>query len=488
MGQLRTLRSRRTKSTRTIYEALKAQIEVGLYGLGARLPSTRMLALELGASRTTISAAYEQLAAEGYIDTSQGRHALVSTRLAPKPSSSSRRLGRSKPGRLSRLAGLITSFQRSPIQTGRLEVDFRYGDVAASDFPVSAWRRALKAASRQRQGNLRYGDPQGMIELRSALQAYLWRGRGLRCEAEQIVVVNGSQQGLDLCAKLLLDPGDRFIIEDPCYVSARQIFQTVGAIPVEVPVDHEGMQTAGLNEIRQARLCYVTPSHQFPLGGVLTAPRRQHLLTWAERVGAYIVEDDYDGEFRYDIRPFPPLQVLDHGANVIYLGTVSKTLSPLLRLGYLVVPSELVDAFSAAKRLTDRHTPALEQLALAELIGTGAYERHIRRVRRRNADRRATLLEALSDRFGNAVTIEGSDAGLHVVVWFNGVSSDQEARFAEIAQEAGVGIYPISSLYSEAKRPKPRGLAGFVVGYAALDGRAIRRGVILLAKVFPKGR
>ncbi|WP_024275793.1 PLP-dependent aminotransferase family protein [Hyphomicrobium sp. 802] len=483
MGQSR---SHRTTSTRTVYETLKAQIEEGLYGLGARLPSTRMLALELGASRTTISAAYEQLAAEGYIDTSQGRHARVSTRPAPKPSSSSRRSGRSKPRRLSRLAGLITSFQGSPspVEAGRLAVDFRYGDVAASDFPLSVWRRALKVASQQRRGSLRYGAPQGIIELRSALQAYLWRGRGLRCEAEQIVVVNGSQQGLDLCARLLLDPGDRFIIEDPCYVSARQIFQAVGAVPVEVPVDHEGMQTTGLNEIKQARLCYVTPSHQFPLGGVLTAPRRQQLLAWAERAGAYIVEDDYDGEFRYDIRPVPPLQALDHRANVIYLGTVSKTLSPLLRLGYLVVPGELVAAFSAAKRLADRHAPALEQRALAELINTGAYERHIRRARRRNADRRATLLAAFSDGFGDAVTIEGSDAGLHVVVWVNGLSQNQEARFAETAREAGVGIYPISPLYSEAKRRRQRGIAGFVVGYAALDERAIRRGIMLLAKAF----
>jgi GntR family transcriptional regulator / MocR family aminotransferase len=487
VDQLRAPRSRRTRTMRTIYEALKAQIEEGVYGLGARLPSTRMLAVELGASRTTVGAAYEQLAAEGYIDTSQGRHARVSTRLAPAPSSN-RRLHRSKPARLSRLAGLIASFQGPPVQAERLEVDFRNGEVAASDFPLAAWRHALKTASRQRQGSLRYGDPQGMIELRSALQAYLWRGRSLRCEVEQIIVVNGSQQGLDLCARLLLDPGDRFIIEDPCYVSARQLFQTAGAIAIEIPVDHEGMQTAGLNEIRQARLCYVTPSHQFPLGGVLTAPRRQQLLAWAERAGAYVVEDDYDGEFRYDIRPIPPLQALDHGANVIYLGTVSKTLSPLLRLGYLVVPGGLVDAFSAAKRLADRHAPALEQLALAELIGTGAYERHIRRARRRNADRRATLLQALSHGFGNAVTIEGSEAGLHVVVWFNGLSSDQEGRLAGAAQEAGVGIYPITPLYSEGKRPKQSRRAGFVVGYAALDGRAIRRGVMLLAKALHKRR
>lgn len=486
MVQSRALRGSSAKSTRAIYEALKTQIEDGVYELGARLPSTRMLALELGASRTTVSSAYEQLAAEGYIDTSQGRHARVSIPIAPKVSSSGRRASRPKPGRLSRLAGLINSFHGVAGAAGRLEVDFRYGDVAASDFPELAWRRALKAASRPRHGSLRYGDPKGTTELRTALQAYLWRGRGLRCEAEQIVVVNGSQQGLDLCARLLLDPGDRFVIEDPSYISARQIFQTVGATPVEVPVDHEGMKTARLDEIRKARLCYVTPSHQFPLGGVLTAPRRQQLLAWAERTGCYVVEDDYDGEYRYDIRPVPPLQALDLGANVIYLGTVSKTLSPQLRLGYLVVPSELVDAFSGAKRLTDRHAPALEQLALAELIETGAYERHVRRARRRNAERRATLLQALSTTFGSAVTVEGSDAGLHMVAWFNGVSSDQEARLAEMAHKAGAGIYPISPLFSNAKQSRQRRPAGFVLGYAALDERTIRRGVALLAKASSK--
>jgi GntR family transcriptional regulator/MocR family aminotransferase len=316
------------------------------------------------------------------------------------------------------------------------------------------------------------------------LQAYLWRGRNLHCEPEQIIVVNGSQQGLDLCARLLLDPGDRFVIEDPCYLAARQIFQASGGVAVEIPVDHEGMQTASLGKIRPARLCYVTPSHQYPLGGVLTAPRRQQLLAWAEGAGAYILEDDYDGEFRYDIRPIPPLQALGHGANVIYLGTVSKTLSPLLRLGYLVVPDGLVDAFSAAKRLADRHAPALEQLALAELIGTGAYERHVRRARRRNADRRAALLQALSRSFGDAVTVEGGDAGLHLVVWFNALSPDQEPRLARAAQESGVGIYPITPLYSSEIRRKHNDRAGFVVGYAALDERAIQRGVTLLAKAF----
>jgi DNA-binding transcriptional MocR family regulator len=183
----------------------------------------------------------------------------------------------------------------------------------------------------------------------------------LRCGREQIIIVNGSQQGLDLCARMLLDAGDRFVIETPCYWAARHVFESVGATPQFVPVDAEGLRTDALESIKKARLCYVTPSHQFPLGHVLSASRRAQLLRWAGDAGAYIVEDDYDGEYRYDIRPIQPLHAFDEAARVIYLGTISKTLSPLLRLGYLVLPPELVDAFRAAKRLTDRHSPTLEQ-------------------------------------------------------------------------------------------------------------------------------
>jgi len=362
-------------------------------------------------------------------------------------------------------------------------VDFRSGDISTSDFPMLAWRRALTAALQHRPRSFRYGDPCGSLELRSALQAYLWRARGLRCEIDRIIVVNGSQQGLDLCARLLLNPGDRFAIENPCYLAARQAFAVAGAAAVLIPVDHEGMQATQLDRTKHARLCYVTPSHQYPLGSILSAPRRQQLLAWARRTGAYVIEDDYDAEYRYDVRPIRPLQTLDHDANVIYLGTFSKTLSPLLRVGYLVVPSALVDAFAAAKRLADRHSPMAAQLALAELIASGAYERHARKARRRNAERRAALLDALLKSFDSAITVEGSDAGLHVVVWFNDIARDQEQMIVERARRAGVGIHPISPLYADAAERGRRRNAGIVLGYAALEERSIRRGVALLREV-----
>lgn len=323
-------------------------------------------------------------------------------------------------------------------------MDFRYGDLAAEDFPVLAWKKAIGACLLRRPVRLQYGDSRGLPDLRAALQGYLWRARGLSCSPEQVIVVNGSQQGLDLCARLLLDPGDRAVIENPGYQLARQAFAATGAEIVAVPVDGEGLRT---DELPDARLVFVTPSHQFPLGGVLSAGRRRDLLTWAQRNGAHVVEDDYDGEYRYDIDPIPSLHSLDTTGRVIYLGTVSKTLSPALRLGYLVVPAALSDALARAKQLTDRHAPGLEQEALAELIASGAYDRHIRRMRRRNGERRAALLGALKATFGNAVTIAGADAGLHVVAWLNGVARAQEGAVIARAHEAGLGIYPVTSSY-----------------------------------------
>ncbi|MGE0513882.1 MAG: PLP-dependent aminotransferase family protein, partial [Hyphomicrobiaceae bacterium] len=385
MGQFEAaLQRSRLRGARKIYEAMKAQIEDGSFKPGAEVPSTRALASEFGASRTTITAAYDQLLAEGFIETQQGRRARVAAEIRPDRTA---RIANTVAVsiRLSAFALRLSALAAPPIAGESLPIDFRYGDIAAADFPRLAWRRSLtRAALRSGPRSLRYLHPQGTLECREALKAYLWRARSVRCSVEQIIVVNGSQQGLDLCARLLLDDGDTFAIEDPCYWAARHVFESTGASPVKIPVDAEGLQTAALTNC-QARLCYVTPAHQFPLGHVLSASRRDQLLHWAAETNAYIVEDDYDSEFRYDIRPIPPLLADDSGSHVIYVGTVSKTLSPLLRVGYLVVPPSLVDAFRTLKRLTDRHTTSLEQDALADFMQTGAYERHIRRLRRSNA-------------------------------------------------------------------------------------------------------
>jgi GntR family transcriptional regulator/MocR family aminotransferase len=484
LGQFVVMASRapaQTRITQRIGEAIKGQIASGLLGPGARLPSTRSLAAEWGVSRTTVTSAYEQLIAEGYLETRQGARAQVAQGLGPPPVASGQPGPSGLPDRLAAYGQRLAEFALPPVSGGGLMVaDFRYGDLATADFPVLAWRKAVGATLLRRQARLRYGDPRGSSDLRAALQGYLWRARGLRCEAEQIIVVNGSQQGLDLCARLLLDPGDRVAMEDPGYGLARQVFLAAGAEVIPVPVDREGMRTG---ELPAARLAYATPSHQFPLGGVMSAGRRRELLAWARRTGAHIIEDDYDSEYRFDIAPIPALQALDDAGRVIYLGTVSKTLSPTLRLGYLVVPAALSVAFAKAKRLTDRHAPSLEQAALADLIESGAYERHVRRVRRRNGERRATLLASLSATLGDAATVVGADAGLHVVVWLNRVPRAQEDAVVAWAHAAGLGLYPVTPLYASAQATARPGTAGLVMGYASLDERAIERGVQTLREV-----
>lgn len=467
--------------TQRICEAIKAQIASGLLGPGAPLPSTRALAVEWGVSRTTVTAAYEQLIAEGYLEARQGARTRVAAGLGPMREERAPVAALPPPDRLSAYGQRLSGFALPPPPRGdRMVADFRYGDVAAADFPVLAWRKAVGDAVLRRQDRLRYGDPRGSVRLRTALQGYLWRARGLRCEPDQVIVVNGSQQGLDLCARLLLDPGDHVLMENPGYALARQVFLVTGAAVTAVGVDGEGLRTEALP---MARLAYTTPSHQFPLGSVLSVGRRRELLAWARRHAAHVIEDDYDSEFRFDIAPIPPLQVMDEAGRVIYLGTVSKTLAPTLRLGYLVVPRALSTAFAKTKLLADRHASGLEQEALAELIGSGAYERHVRRVRRRNSDRRDALLVALADTLGEAITVTGADAGLHVVVWLNRVPRAREMDLVARAHALGLGVYPIAPLYADGQASPPPASAGLVMGYACLDEEAIRRGVRILAEV-----
>ncbi|MBW4090218.1 MAG: PLP-dependent aminotransferase family protein [Proteobacteria bacterium] len=479
----------RTTASGQIAAALRAQIAAGVYAPGDRLPSTRALAAERGLSRTTVTAAYEQLLAEGYLDSRQGARTVVAPGLRPQADRAAPRRTGPPPASLSgfgrRLAVLPVPPAPAPPTSGpgRLVADFRFGDLAVEDFPLLAWKRALNGALLRRAGWLGYGEPAGSPALRSALAAYLWRARGLRCAAAQIVVVNGSQQGLDLCARLALDPGARAVVEDPGYLMARHTFLAAGAKLVPVPVDQEGLCTDALPRDGAARIAHVTPSHQFPLGGVLSAPRRAALLAWARREGAWIIEDDHDSEYRFDIDPIPPLAAHGEAAGVIYLGTVSKTLSPALRLGYLVLAPDLVEVFQAAKRLADRHTPSLEQEALAELIASGAYERHVRRMRRRNGERRAALLAALSACLGERVAVVGAEAGLHVLAWFTDVPRAREAALIAAARTAGVGLYPVTPLYDpDGAAPRPD-RAGAVLGYGGLDPRGIAAGVQRLAGV-----
>jgi GntR family transcriptional regulator / MocR family aminotransferase len=361
-----------------------------------------------------------------------------------------------------------------------IRYDFRYGKPAVHEFPREIWRRLLAARARRNSlDTFGYGPPAGYAPLREALAGYLGRARGVSCDAEQIVIVNGSQQAFDLCARVLLDAGDAVVVEEPGYPGSRLPFEAAGARCIPIDVDAGGMITDKLPRGPQhsrLRLACVTPCHQFPSGVVMPAGRRRTLLDWAARTGAWIVEDDYVSEFRYAGRPLEALQALDRAGRVIYVGTFSKTLFPALRLAYLVLPRELVKPFVATKWMSDRYSAMLGQEALADFIAGGHFERYLRRSCTRNAARRTALIGALKQHFGEQVEIAGENAGVHLVVWLNGVAPGELNAVVARAAAAGVGLYPVNPYYL---RPPKR--AGLLFGYASLTEKEIRAGVRLLA-------
>ena len=480
-----------TGAGRRIYDLLRGQIADGTLLPGASVMATRALAAELGVSRTTVTAVYEQLAAEGFLVTSTGRAARVASPLAVDvPSGEALK----RQARQAQATPCLSGFGRRVADIGapalphaeRARFDFLYGAVASRDFPSLAWRRAYQGALLHQQHSLYYVPPEGDPALRRALQSYLRRARGIACDAEQVLVVHGSQQAIDLCARLLLDAGDAFAFENPGYLMARHCFEATGARLLATPVDGHGLDTGRLPEAERARLAYVTPSHQFPLGGVLPIGRRQALLQWAARHDAWIIEDDYDGEFRYGQRPIDALQSIDTEGRVIYVGTFSKALSPQLRLGYMVLPHALVPVFRQAKRLADRHAPMLEQQVLASLIDSGAYERHVRRMRRENERRRAALLQAITQYLPKDVRIDGTAAGLHVVLWLPSLSAQQEAALVATARREGVGVYPVGPLFTPPTFDEPPRAAGLILGYASLSIEQIQQGISILALVIAR--
>jgi GntR family transcriptional regulator/MocR family aminotransferase len=467
-----------------IYDQLKASILSGETTPGTRLPSSRALADQFAIARNTVLIAYEQLLAEGYLEARPGAGTFVGAALPagvePRVDGGGEAAGH-RPPRLSRYSQRLSGLDiESLTRRGGFRYSFDYGTVSAADFPADTWRRLLLREIRRRADKpYLYENPQGLPELRAALSDYLSRVRAVRARPEQILIVNGSQQAVDLALRVLVDPGDTVVIEDPGYSGARLAFEAIGARLLRVPVDAEGMDTARLPPpTGEARLAYVTPGHQFPTGGVMPVARRLALLDWAQRGRTYVFEDDYDSEYRYEGRPVESLQALDRAGLVIYSGTVSKVLSPGLRLGYMVLPPDLVGPFLHAKQLTDRHTASLDQAVFAHLIRDGHFERHIRRTRRRNQRRRDTLVAALQAAFGTGVEIEGAKVGLHLVVRFRDVPVTLASSIVEAAALRSVGIVP-----AEAAAGGTDGRAGFLMGYAALDEADIRQGVALLRDV-----
>jgi GntR family transcriptional regulator/MocR family aminotransferase len=465
-----------------LYQELRRSILTGRLGAGQRIPSTRVLAKSLGVSRATVTLSYEQLISEGYLETIVGSGTSVSPQLPDEllqaPSISVARhttIKTSAQPKLSTVGASLARLVREPDEPPLL-FNFRYCRPAVDHFPLEQWRRLLLRHCRSgRHDVLEYADnAKGSPLLRRAIARYLAHSRAVNCTADQILIVNGSQQALQLCAQILVNRDDLVAVEEPGYLGARQAFVTYGARLHPVPVDESGIRLDALPD-KPARLLYVTPSHQFPTGAVLSLPRRLELLAWAERSASLIIEDDYDSEFRYDARPIPSLQGLAQHENVLYVGTFSKVLFPSLRIGYIVVPSTLVSVFEKAKWLMDRHSPTLEQRALADFINDGHLERHLRRMRKLYDRRRQKLVAALQTHFAGGVTILGENSGMHLMIRLRTSWNSEEVVKRSAA--AGVGLLS-AQMYYLRHAPGDE----FVLGYAALGERKIQEGIRRMAK------
>jgi len=467
------------------YRAVRAAILGGVLRPASRLPATRSLAEELGVSRNTVLQAYEQLVDEGYAVARTGAGTFVAASLPEEGTGAPVRSAPPRPGpaespglRLAaRAERLLASAPRPGISWGmprrHLPYDFRYGEPAYADLPLETWCRLLGRRARGASAaRLAYGGPAGAPELQRALADYLARARGVTCTAEQIVITFGTQQGIDLLARVLLEPGDRVALEEPHYTGFSLALGAHGVEQVPVAVDAHGLRVADLERHAPLRGVCVTPSHQFPTGGVLPLERRLALLAWAEHENAFVLEDDYDGEYRYEGRPIPGLKSLDATGRVIYVGTASKLLFPALRIGWLVLPEHLVRAFTLAKAVADTGGATLEQRVLADFIEGGHLERHVRRSRVRNAARRQALQEAVAQHLGGVGELSGTRAGLHGLLWIPELPASRESELRRRCEARGVGIYPVHPYYT-----RPPELAGYVLGYAALSEIDIERGV-----------
>ena len=460
-----------------IYRRIRGAVLGGVLPLGSRLPSTRTLAADLGVSRNTAEEAFSQLEAEGYLVRRVGDGSYVALPDSPARPAPPRTGRGSAPGgrALSRRGQTIAAASACVEPT--VPRPFAAGLPALDAFPFEVWSRLLTRRLR-RSGRelLGYGDPAGYGPLREAIVSYLGTARGVTCSPRQVIVLTSSQQALDLAARLLVDPGDEVWMEEPGYLGARSALTAAGARIVPVPVDENGLDVARGEALAPgARLAYVTPSHQYPIGVTLSLERRLALLAWAERAGSWIVEDDYDSEFRYTGRPLAAIQGLDSGGRVLYVGTFTKALFPGLRLAYLVAPEDLVDAFVHARTLMDGHTPTLLQAVLADFLSEGHFGAHVRRMRALYHERRDALLEA-SEELGGRAVLGPVEAGFHATLHLPEGTDDRAVARCAAAQ--GIEVQPLSSFHV-GNVVKP----GLVLGFAGLSPEAIRKGMKTLVKV-----
>jgi GntR family transcriptional regulator/MocR family aminotransferase len=463
---------------RWLYTELRSAIIDGRLKSGARLPSTRNLAAQYGVARGTVVTAFEQLQSEGFVSSEVS----AGTFVVPPPGremtsptkqrSSQQVISKATVAKRTQSLLKTTFYFPASHSVGKA---FRANEPAIDLFPIELWARVAarvyRKAPRSLYGN---GDAGGYAPLRRAVAEYVGHSRGVRCSAEQIIVTSGAQQALDLLARVLLDPGDEMWMEDPGYPGASQAFQNAGASVIPIPVDGNGIDVArGIKSSPAARAVYVTPANQFPLGTVMSAERRVELLSWAARTGAWIIEDEYDAEYRYSGRPIASLHSLDRSGSVIYVGTFTKMLFNALRIGFIVVPERLVEAFRIARSFIDRHAPTLDQAVLTEFINEGHFGHHVRKMRQIYSERSQMLAEEAHLRLSGLLDVEHAQSGMCTVAWIKtGITEKVLTRRAE---QLGLEVFPISSCVRKYEQ-KP----ALMLGFAGCNASEIKRGVSVL--------
>lgn len=459
-----------------IYRQIREAVLDGRLGPGDRLPPTRELARRLEVSRNTVAVGYELLSADGIVEGRVGDGSFVSDfasrraemRAAPKGAICPRAVWDTLP----------KGGWEKPSQA--YDFDFSVGIPDAAFFPFTEWRRLTARETRGGARHGRYQHPAGHLELRAAIAKHIGVSRAIRAAAEDILVTQGAQQGFDLIGRVLIAPGTCVAVEEPGYPFARMLFQTLGARVVGVPVDEEGMRVDAIP--RQTQLVYVTPSHQFPLGHVMSFQRRTQLLDWAERSKALLIEDDYDSEFRFGGGPLDPIQRLDRTGCVVYAGSFSKVLLPTLRMGFIVTPASLRESLLAAKQLTDWHSDWVKQAAMARFIGQGMLARHIRKLNREYGDRYATLTAGIERHLGRWLRPIPARAGLHVAAETTAEAAGVDLeRIVKDAAERGVRVEGLGKYCAESHKRR-----GLVFGFGAIVPARIEVGLLRLAESFRK--
>ena len=470
---------------RQLYGAIKAAILAGSLAPGTQLPPTRAFCGLLGVSRQTVLNAYAQLAAEGYLDGAVGRGTFISAEVPMSVAPPAGQPAASAPGLLRPLSargqGVVAAMRQVAFHRGPLRA-FRVGMPRIDHFPFDVWNRLEARRWRRPDHQFGYSDPAGFLPLRELLCVYLKASRGIHCTPQQIVITSGSQQALFLLSTILLAPGESAWMESPGYRGASGPLRAAGARVFPVPVDAQGLDVAyGVAHCPQAKLAYVTPSHQLPLGVSMSLPRRLALLAWAAQHKAWLVEDDYDSEYRYTGAPLASLQSLDRDGCVVYVGTLSKVLFPGLRLGYMVAPPALAEALVQAKAVMDRHTAIVPQMALADFIAEGHFGRHIRRTRDSNAERRDVLLRGIARELDDQLACGPADSGLELCAYFR-AGHDEEA-VSRAGLERGIELRPLGHYADPDAGAACATPAGLLLGYAAIAPADIGHGLLELGRI-----